>query len=140
MRQWPKAVTDVPAAEPEVDEPAVAAVVDEPDTDDALVIPFEVNSSYFGRPKAQPPHELVQAMETDGRYRVELIATVAAGTVRGAETPEEKLRYNRWMAERRIERIEEWLTRNAPSELEIGHDLLEDDPTRRVLVWVRPLG
>jgi len=45
------------------------------------------------------------------------------------------VRYNRWLAERRVGRVAEWLKQNAGGRrIEIGTAYAEDDPSRRVTV------
>ena len=59
----------------------------------------------------------------------------------GAETAEEAARYNKWLASRRLERVQDWLAQNAPaSRLVIKPAYRADDESRGVEVRIRPLG
>ena len=119
-------------------EPAAAppAAVPEPET---LAIVFDVNSSYLPSSLDGRLRELAASLEPDRGYEVELIGSVGDGDVAG-KSAEEALRYNRWMAERRVSRVAEFLQRNAKvGELTIRQDFTLNDPSRRVLVEVRPL-
>ena len=61
-------------------------------------------------------------------------------TVVGASTPEEARRYNRWLAERRLDRIREWLEQNVKDrQLEIEPAFQANDSSRRVVVRVAPI-
>jgi hypothetical protein len=63
-----------------------------------------------------------------------------ADTVVGATTAEEARRYNKWLAERRMARVQEWLTENAQDrQLEIEPVFQADDSSRRVLVRIVPV-
>ena len=81
------------------------------------------------RPKLEPGRD----------YEVALVGSVGNGDVEG-KSAEEALRYNRWMAERRVSRVAEFLQKTAKAgELEIRQDFALNDPSRRVLVEIRPL-
>ena len=58
----------------------------------------------------------------------------------GAGAQDADTRYNRWLAERRMDRVAEFLQKNAATErLEIKQAFAANDPSRRVVVQVRPL-
>jgi len=62
-------------------------------------------------------------------------------TVVGATSPEEARRYNRWLAERRLHRVREWLDENAAGrQIEIEPAFKPDDNSRRIVVRVAPVG
>jgi hypothetical protein len=49
------------------------------------------------------------------------------------------MRHNKWLAERRMNRVKEWLTENAPDrQLEIEPEFVVDDSARRVVVRAIP--
>jgi len=80
-------------------------------------------------------------MSAGERYRVQLeVGVSGSDKVVGANTPEEARRYNRWLAERRMSRVREWLDENAPDrQLEIEPAFLADDSSRRLVVRVAPV-
>ena len=58
----------------------------------------------------------------------------------GAETPEEAAQYNQWLAERRVERVRNWLDQNLNGNaVQINPEYRADDASRQVVVrLVRP--
>jgi hypothetical protein len=59
----------------------------------------------------------------------------------GAKSAQEAARYNKWLAERRLERVQNWLLKNAPAEaVSIKPEYVADDDSRRVSVRVAPVG
>ena len=135
--------TAAPGAEPET--PALAAVEPaaapaapeiEPET---LAIVFDVNSSYLPASLDGRLRELAAKLEPGRAYEVALVGSVGNGDVEG-KSAEEALRYNRWMAERRVSRVAEFLQKNAKAgKLTIRQDFALNDQSRQVLVEVRPL-
>lgn len=136
----PAATAEAPAApatlatiEPAAAPPAPAA---EPET---LTIVFDVNSSYLPASLDGRLRELAARLEPGRGYEVELVGSVGNGDIEG-KSPEEALRYNRWMAERRVSRVAEFLQKNAKAdELTFRQDYALNDQSRQVLVEVRPL-
>ena len=119
-------------------EPAAAppAAASEPET---LAIVFDVNSSYLPASLDGRLRELAARLEPGRGYEVELVGSVGNGDIEG-KSPEEALRYNRWMAERRVSRVAEFLQKNAKAdELTFRQDYALNDQSRQVLVEVRPL-
>ena len=108
---------------------------------DNVVITFATNSSYFPPGTARRLASLLGDMAADGRYRVRLeVGVSGSDTVVGATSPEEARRYNRWLAERRLSRVREWLDENASDrQLEIEPAFQADDNSRRVVVRVAPV-
>jgi outer membrane protein OmpA-like peptidoglycan-associated protein len=108
---------------------------------DNVVITFATNSSYFPPGTARRLASLLGDMAADGRYRVRLeVGVSGSDTVVGATSPEEARRYNRWLAERRLSRVREWLDENASDrQLEIEPAFQPDDNSRRVVVRVAPV-
>ena len=104
-----------------------------------LAITFDVNSSYLPASLGGRLRELAEGLEPGRSYRVELVGTVGTGDVAG-QSAEEALRYNRWMAERRMSRVAEFLQKTAKAEgLEIRQDFALNDPSRQVVVEVSPI-
>ena len=132
-----------PGAEPET--PALAAVEPaaapaapeiEPET---LAIVFDVNSSYLPASLDGRLRELAAKLEPGRAYEIALVGAVGNGDVEG-KSAEEALRYNRWMAERRVSRVAEFLENNAKAgKLTIRQDFALNDQSRQVLVEIRPL-
>ena len=122
-----------PAAAPPVAEPAAASAAQ------SLAIVFDVNSSYLPDSLDGRLRDLAARLEPGRDYEVELVGSVGNGDVEG-KSAEEALRYNRWMAERRMTRVAEFLQKNAKAgDLTIKQDFALNDQSRRVLVEVRPL-
>ena len=117
--------------------PAPAAGEARPETQAkaaSLTITFDVNSSYFPADLGGGLKRLADGMRPGQAYAVELTGAVGAGA-QDADT-----RYNRWLAERRMDRVAEFLQKNAATErLEIKQAFAANDPSRRVVVQVRPL-
>ena len=135
--------TAAPGAEPET--PALAAVEPaaapaapeiEPET---LAIVFDVNSSYLPASLDGRLRELAAKLEPGRAYEVELVGSVGNGDVEG-KSAEEALRYNRWMAERRVSRVAEFLEKQCQGgQADHPPGLRLNDQSRQVLVEVRPL-
>ncbi len=130
----------VPIAEPA--EPSTTMAAIDPDTArvagaagaPALAITFEMNSSYFPSGVGRELRAFLDSLPTDGTVEIELLGAVGSSAVRGA-SGEEAQRYNAWMAERRIERVVEWLEQNAGDRrLTFAERLIENDPSRQVRV------
>jgi hypothetical protein len=108
---------------------------------DNVVITYATNSSYFPPGTTRRLSSLLETMSAGGRYRVQLeVGVSGSDTVVGASTPDEARRYNRWLAERRLSRVREWLDENAKDrQLEIEPAFQADDSSRRVVVRVAPI-
>ena len=98
-----------------------------------LEIVYDLNSSFLPPAGAQDLERLLARLRPDRRYELELVAAVNEQGVRGANATDAR-RYNRWLAERRLERLTGWLNREAVLSLEIRGRLVEGDSTRRVAV------
>jgi hypothetical protein len=129
-----------PAPAPTLAEPPTTMAAIDPDTArvagaagaPALAITFEMNSSYFPAGVGRELRAFLDSLPTDGPVEIELLGAVGSSAVRGA-SGEEAQRYNAWMAERRIERVVEWLEQNAGSrQLTFAEKLVENDPSRQV--------
>jgi hypothetical protein len=108
---------------------------------DNVVITFATNSSYFPPGTSRRLASLLGNMAAGGSYRVQLeVGVSGSDTVVGATSPEEAKQYNRWLAERRMSRVREWLDENASDrKLEIEPAFQADDNSRRVVVRVAPV-
>ena len=107
-----------------------------------LVITFATNSSYFPPGASKRLRQLLADVETGKRYELSVqVAVSGSRKVVGAKSAQEAARYNRWLAERRLERLERWLHENGnPDTLSIRPEYLADDESRRVVVRVVPAG
>ena len=107
-----------------------------------LIITFATNSSYFPSGAAARLRELLADINGASRYEVTLQVAVSGTTkVVGAKSAQEAARYNKWLAERRLERVQNWLLKNAAAEaLSIKPEYVADDDSRRVTVRVAPVG
>ncbi len=98
----------------------------------SLAVTFDVNSSFFPSGTSGELRAFLEALPAAGAVEIELAGAVGTGAVRGA-SDEEAQRYNAWMAERRIERVAEWLEANAGDrQLTLTPRLVDNDPSREV--------
>lgn len=98
----------------------------------SLAIPFDVNSSFFPSGAGRELRGFLEGLPAASAVEIELAGAVGTGSVRGA-SGEEAQRYNAWMAERRIERVAEWLEANAGDrQLTLTPRLVENDTSREV--------
>jgi cytoskeletal protein RodZ len=127
------------AAEPSGAAPAPAAGPSQTESaakPESLTITFDVNSSYFPADLSGGLKRLADRLQPGQAYEVELTGAVGSD----AASQDENARYNRWLAERRMSRVAEFLQKNAETErLEIKQAFAANDPSRRVVVEVRPL-
>jgi outer membrane protein OmpA-like peptidoglycan-associated protein len=142
----PKASNQVVATLPETAASAATEPKAEPamadDGDHPLVITFPTNSSYFPPGTESQLRSLFGALQNDRRYQV-LLQTSVSGSqkVVGAETPEDAEKYNKWLADRRLDRVREWLDQNVKgTELVIEPEYLANDDSRQIVVRLRPAG
>jgi outer membrane protein OmpA-like peptidoglycan-associated protein len=107
-----------------------------------LIITFATNSSYFPPGAGKRLSQFLSDVDDDKRYEVSLqVAVSGARDVVGAKSPAEAKRYNEWLAERRLERVRQWLLEHAdPETLSIRPEYMSDDESRRVVVRVTPIG
>ena len=133
-RPQPEIAAVEPAAAPPSATPA--APPPEPDT---LTITFAVNSSFLPDDLNGRLRALAQKLEPERSYEVRLVGAVGSGDVAGRSADEAR-RYNRWMAERRVDRVADYLQRTAKSrELKIERGYAANDPSRQVKVEVTPV-
>jgi outer membrane protein OmpA-like peptidoglycan-associated protein len=114
----------------------------ETDPEGRLVITFATNSSYFPPGAGRQLSRLLSDVDPTKRHEVSLQVAVSGATkVVGAKSPAEATRYNKWLAERRLERVQEWLAEHTdPDRVSIRPEYLEADESRRVVVRVAPVG
>jgi hypothetical protein len=135
------AADDADAAETAIRRSTVASVDPEmppagPAGAPALAIDFDINSSYFSAAATRELRAFLDGLPAEGPVEIELAGAVGTSGVRGA-SDEEAQRYNEWMAERRIERVAEWLQANAGDRrLTLAERLVENDPSRQVRLRV----
>jgi hypothetical protein len=108
--------------------------------DGNVVITFATNSSYFPPGTTRRLRSMIGNMTSDGSYRVQLeVGVSGSDKVVGASSPEEARRYNQWLAERRMARVQEWLAENAKDrQIEVEPAFQADDSSRRVVIRVLP--
>jgi flagellar motor protein MotB len=150
----PQTMARAQPAEPRNEQTAVAATPRRPPQpaggdgkveaapEGGLVITFATNSSYFPSGTAARLRELLADIDADSRYEVTLQVAVSGTTkVVGAKSAQEAARYNKWLAERRLERVQNWLLKNVATDaLSIKPEYVGDDDSRRVTVRVAPVG
>ena len=103
-----------------------------------LVLTFALNSSYLSADGFQRLRRFAATLPADRPLRFELAATVSDDPVRGARAGEEQ-QYHRWLAERRLQRIADWLSRRLGRDVEITRRFIPHDRSRRVSIRVHPV-
>ena len=104
----------------------------------AFDVGFEINSSFLSAPAIADLRRAVAGLPQGGSYRVELTATVSDDGVKEADAKAAQ-RYNRWLAERRIARVGDWLQQHSRTRLAVHASYLPHDPSRRVVVRLKPV-
>ncbi|MGH6945372.1 MAG: hypothetical protein ACREH6_14270 [Geminicoccaceae bacterium] len=106
----------------------------------SLVITFANNSSYFPPGVRRELNGLLRGLSSGRRYDVVLQASVSGlDKVVGASSPAEARRYNKWLADRRLQRVQDWLAENAKgAELVVRPEFLADNEERQVIVKIAP--
>ncbi len=103
-----------------------------------LEIVFDLNSSWLPHGAVRELKHLLERLR-EGRYALEIVAAVDNGPIKNG-TPEDARRYNRWLAERRANRVAEWLRRRGEGVIAgIEQRFRENDPSRKVVIRARPL-
>ncbi len=97
-----------------------------------LDLVFETNSSWFNTSIVEQLKAWVPNAPAGAPIVLE--AAVGVGDVQGVESAEEAIQYNRWLAERRAERVRNWLQENAPQLGQIEVRYRENDTSRAVRV------
>lgn len=135
--------TLVPLAAPEPE--AVQAAKDDPTpapeatAESELAITFDINSSYLPKGTSRELKALVGGMRGDTSYEIHLDGAVSSEHLRQQPT-DKGLAYNRWLAERRMTRVADWLRQHVNGgAIDIRQDFVENDDSRRVMIRIRPL-
>ena len=103
----------------------------------AMEITFDVNSSFLPSGAEGELRRLLARLPVDAKHEAEVVAAVSDDDLKAADA-REAARYNRWLAERRVERVAGWFERNAGARLTVRRGFIEHDPSRRVSVQLRP--
>ncbi|MCB2056178.1 MAG: hypothetical protein KDE35_18310 [Geminicoccaceae bacterium] len=99
---------------------------------------FAVNSSYFPPGAGDDLEQFVAALPP-GDVSIVVTGAVGGADVQGA-SGDEAVKYNRWMAERRVGRVTEWLEKRLSGRnAEITTDYRMDDPSRAVSLTATPI-
>jgi outer membrane protein OmpA-like peptidoglycan-associated protein len=130
----PEVVAALPA--PSSEQPATPAAAGA----EALTITFPSNSSYFPPGTDTQLQALLRQLAEDRHYQVILQAAVSGSQkVVGAESPDEAVKYNQWLAERRVDRVRSWLDQNASGNaLVVKPEYRDNDESRQVVVRLIP--
>lgn len=107
-----------------------------------LEITFATNSSYIPNGWSKQLKSFLEHLDEGKSYAVRLETSIdGGGQVAGTSSEDEAARYNRWLAERRSERVKDWLMKNSKgSTIKIENSELTNDGSRRVTVELSPLG
>lgn len=109
-------------------------------TPGSLEIVFDNNSSYLPKGAVAELRAFLKALPAGTPSEVELVAAVGGADVK-ERSGASGVRYNRWLAERRLNRVADWLKENAGGRrLKIITAYQEDDPSRRVTLRARAGG
>jgi outer membrane protein OmpA-like peptidoglycan-associated protein len=101
-----------------------------------MEITFDVNSSFLRPDTVGMLKELVARLPDGAAPTLGLRATVSDDGVKSADASA-AYRYNRWLAERRLERVRHWLAEHGPTGLTVEPGFLDHDASRRVVVAFR---
>ncbi|MGD9511639.1 MAG: hypothetical protein AB7I59_28915 [Geminicoccaceae bacterium] len=130
---------DIPAALPERllldEEEKPAAAVPGPSATSEIV--FAMNSSFLVSGDYLELRRFVSALPEQGPLRVVIAATVSDEPLRNGDL-REAARYNQWLAERRADRVAEWLRRQLGTRAALETGLVPHDASRRVTIDARP--
>lgn len=102
----------------------------------AMEVIFQLNSSYLPAGAADELGRFLDRLPQQGPVELEAHATVSDDGVKDADSTAAQ-RYNRWLAERRLARVEEFLERHGHGRIKVSSSLLEHDSSRRVLLRER---
>ena len=101
-------------------------------------IAFAMNSSFLVPADIAILRRVVGTVPASGPFRLNLAATVSDDPVKNGP-PAEAQRYNHWLAQRRADRVAEWLRRQTGDRAHIEIDFLPHDSSRRVRIGVWPV-
>ena len=108
----------------------------------ALEITFATNSSYLPQGARAPLQAFLGQLSEGTSYTLQVQTTIDGDpSVSGSSSEAEAVRYNKWLADRRFERVKAWLLKNSKgTTLQIEPAEIINDGTRRVIVELNPLG
>lgn len=110
-----------------------------PADESTMAITFDVNSSYLPKGTSRELKALIAPMRGDRSYEIRLDGAVSSEHLRQPAS-DNGLAYNRWIAERRLSRVADWLRQHVNGgAIDIKRDFVENDESRRVTVRIRPL-
>jgi outer membrane protein OmpA-like peptidoglycan-associated protein len=106
-----------------------------------VAITFPTNSSYFPPGTGTQLHALLKQLGNDRGYQVIVQVSVSGATkVVGAESPEDAAKYNRWLADRRLDRVRSWFEENVKGSTPvIKPEYHANDESRQLVVRLAPL-
>lgn len=132
----PIQLTAITASSNEVDDAGRVSLAE----DGELEITFATNSSYFPQGWSKPLRTFLDQIDGGQSYTVQLQTTIDGGApVAGASSADEAAQYNKWLSDRRLERVKSWLLKNSETtELTIEASTVYDDGSRRVTVKLGP--
>ncbi len=109
--------------------------------DGVLEITFATNSSYMPQGSGAQLQTFLDRLDQGESYIVQVQTSIDGETkVAGTSSEDEAIRYNRWLAERRFERVKTWLLKNSKGNtLKIEPTEVTNDGSRRVTVQLNPL-
>ncbi len=119
------------AASPPPAPPAPVAMREE-----AMEVTFQLNSSFLPAGATESLQRFLGHLPQDRPLRLELRATVSDDGVK-TDDAVAAARYNRWLAERRVARIKEFVERHGGGRITVTTGFVEHDPSRRVLIGAR---
>jgi outer membrane protein OmpA-like peptidoglycan-associated protein len=107
-----------------------------------LEITFATNSSYLPKGWSSELGAFLDRFDSGQRYIVRVQTSIDGDrAVAGTSSEEEAAQYNKWLADRRFERVKAWLLKNSEgSTLQIEPTDVINDGSRRVTIEVNPLG
>lgn len=134
----PVQLTAVTAPDHESDRKGRVAISD----GGALEITFATNSSYLPQGWKEQLRSFLDRIDEGKSYIVRMQTSLdASSSVAGTASDDEAARYNKWLADRRYERVKAWLLKNSKgATLQIEPTEVIDDGSRRVVVELNPLG
>jgi hypothetical protein len=139
------AIPTAPPSEPPPPPPPKATVKAEPPAgpavaEEGIELVFDNNSSFLPESAARQLKQWVRTLPRAGGYKVEIAAAVGGADVEAGGDPAQAARYARWLADRRLGRVAEWLEKNVQArDLQMQRRFLENDGSRRVVIRVSPV-
>jgi hypothetical protein len=134
-----------PPSEPPPPPPPKVTAKAEPPTgpvaaEEGIELVFDNNSSFLPESAARQLKQWVRTLPRAGGYKVEIAAAVGGADVKAGGDPAQAARYARWLADRRLGRVAEWLEKNVQArDLQMQRRFLENDGSRRVVIRVSPV-